>query len=132
MERLSDWEARLSDYLQERREMPFKYGSNDCAHFAAGAVQAITGEDVMADINSYTSKTGSLKAIKQADADSLEQVIDRKFTDLPIGFASTGDLAFYDGSVGVVLGGRAAFVSEDGFALIPRDQWTKAWGVARG
>lgn len=132
MERLSDWEARLSEYLQERREMPFKYGSNDCAHFAAGAVKAVTGEDVMSDIKSYTTKAGSLRAIKEAGADSLEQIIDRKFEALPIGFASTGDLALYDGSVGVVLSGKAAFVSEDGFALVPRDQWTQAWGVARG
>ena len=132
MERLFNWEQRLSDYLQERREMPFEYGSNDCAHFAAVAVEAITGENPMTDIRPYKSLTTSLKAIKEADADSLEQIIDRKFQDIPIGFASTGDLAFHDGSVGVVLSGRAAFVSEDGFALIPRHEWSKAWGVARG
>lgn len=132
MKRFSDWEVRLSQYLMERKEMPFEYGVNDCCCFAAGAVMAITGEDLMADITAYDSLKTSLKAIKDAGAADISEVIDGKLPEIPVGFASTGDLCFYDGSVGVVIGGRAAFVSEDEFALIDRAQWTKAWGVARG
>lgn len=131
--RVSNWEEALSHYLQDRREMPFEYGVNDCCMFAAGAVEAITGQNPMSDfIGKYKSLASSVRAIKDAGYESIEQIIDERFEEIPVGFASTGDLAFFDGSVGVVLGGRAAFVGEGSFTLIDRHEWTKAWGVARG
>lgn len=43
--RLADWPERLADYIEARRGVPFAWGVNDCAHFAAGALQALTGAD---------------------------------------------------------------------------------------
>ena len=43
--RLHDWEHRLTRYVTEVACTGFAHGSHDCALFAAGAVEAITGID---------------------------------------------------------------------------------------
>lgn len=131
-ERVSNWEQALSDYLVSKRKEPFAYGSFDCAHFAAGAVEALTGENPMAEVVEYNSLLTSAKALKAAGADDLQVFIDERFEEVPIGFAQTGDLAFYDGSVGVVINSKAVFATEIGYTLIDRSEWTKTWGVGRG
>lgn len=43
--RVTDWRDKLHDYIDSVRRSSFVYGELDCALFAAGAVQAMTGED---------------------------------------------------------------------------------------
>lgn len=47
IQRLPDWPARLVAYLEFQRGTRFAWGSADCVHFAAGAVEAITGRQVL-------------------------------------------------------------------------------------
>jgi hypothetical protein len=47
MRRLHDWPQRLREFLEARDGEPFLWGVNDCCMFAAAAVQAITGVDVL-------------------------------------------------------------------------------------
>jgi hypothetical protein len=131
--RISTWEDALSDYISIKRHEPFEYGVNDCCLFAAGAVQAITAEDPMVEFRGkYDSLKGSLTVIKEIGAGTLEATMDAKFTEVEIGHAQRGDLAFFDNSVGVVMGSFAYFVSEDGLDRINRSLWDKCWGVGRG
>ncbi len=58
--------------------------------------------------------------------------MDSKLPEVEIGQAQRGDLAFLDGSVGVVMGGFAYFVSDDGLERINRSLWDKCWSVGRG
>jgi hypothetical protein len=58
--------------------------------------------------------------------------MDAKFPEVSIGYAQRGDLAFFDDSIGVVMGGFAYFVSDDGLERIPRELWNKCWSVGRG
>lgn len=132
MERKSNWEHKLSEYLISKREVPFEYGSHDCAHFVAGAVEAMTGENPMDDIREYDSEIGSLRVLKELGFDSIEKFTDSKFPSIPVGFAQTGDIALHDGSLGIVLGGKAAFASEVGFVMVSRSEWESAWEVGRG
>lgn len=130
MIRKTTWEEELSDYIASKRDEPFQYGVNDCCMFAAGAVEAMTGENPMEEFfGSYDTLTGSLKAIKTIGEGSLEATIDSKFEEVELGRAQRGDLAFFDGSVGVISGGFAYFVSDDGLERIPRDYWDKCWRV---
>jgi hypothetical protein len=131
--RISTWEDALSDYIAIKRDEPFEYGVNDCCLFAAGAVQAITAEDPMAEFRGkYDSLKGSLTVIKEIGAGTLEATMDAKFSEVEIGHAQRGDLAFFDNSVGVVMGSFAYFVSDDGLDRINRSLWDKCWGVGRG
>lgn len=45
--RLPDWPERLAAYLAEHRPHRFAWGAHDCVSFAAGAVVAITGGQVL-------------------------------------------------------------------------------------
>lgn len=56
----------LPQFLDSRRNVPFAWGSNDCATFAADAIQAITGTDIAEKFRGkYTTEVGALKAIKE-------------------------------------------------------------------
>ncbi len=133
MERYSDWESRLSEYIESKREAPFVYGENDCCMFAAGAVMAITGVDAMEEFRgSYNSLATSIRALKDIGSGDLESTIDSKFPEIPVGWAQRGDIAFFDNSLGVVMDGFAWFVSDEGLERVPRSMWDKTWSVARG
>lgn len=47
LHRLPDWPERLAAYIAANRPLPFAWGTHDCALFAAGAVQAVTGCNVL-------------------------------------------------------------------------------------
>jgi hypothetical protein len=133
MQRKSNWEQELSDYLISKRDPPFQYGSHDCAHFVAGAVEAMTGENPMAEItDSYDSQIGSLRVLKGLGFDDVEQFTDSKFESTLVGFAQTGDIALYDGCLGIVISSKAVFVTEIGYTFVDRSEWLKAWEVGRG
>lgn len=61
------WATRHFDsFLRERAKMPFAWGSNDCATFAADAILANTGTDVAEDFRGkYTTQLGALRTIQQ-------------------------------------------------------------------
>jgi len=131
--RIPTWEDALANYIAIKRHQPFEYGVNDCCLFAAGAVLEITGEDPMPEFRGkYDSLKGSLKVIKEIGAGTLEATLDGKFPEVGIGYAQRGDLAFFDGSIGVVMGGFAYFASDDGLEKVPRAMWDKCWSVGRG
>lgn len=132
MQRKSNWEQELSDYLISKRDIPFEYGSHDCAHFVAGAVEAMTGENPMEGIREYDSELGSLRVLKELGFDNIEKFTDSKFTSILIGFAQTGDIALHDGSLGIVTGSKAVFATEVGYTLVDRSEWLNAWEVGRG
>jgi hypothetical protein len=133
IERIPNWESALSDYILSKRDEPFVYGQNDCCMFAAGAMIVITGIDPIPEFRGkYKSLTSSIKALKEFGAGDLEKTIDGKLPEIPVGLARRGDVAFYDGSLGVVMDGYAWFVSDDGLERIPRSEWTKAWSIGRG
>jgi len=130
MNRVSTWEYLLSRYIISIRKQPFAWGTHDCCTFSAGAVEAMTGEDPMPEFRGkYDTALGSARVL---DGRSLEQVIDEKFEETPIGFAQRGDLALFDDCVGVVAGHYAWFVGEDGLERVERAMWDKTWRVGRG
>jgi hypothetical protein len=131
-ERVSNWEQALSDYLASKRNEAFAYGSFDCAHFVAGAVEAMTGENPMEGIREYNSEIASLRVLKELGFDDLEQFMDSKFTSILVGFAQTGDIALHDGSLGIVIGSKAVFATEIGYTFVDRSEWVNAWEVGRG
>ncbi len=73
--RLPDWPMRLSNYLTERRNMPFAWGSNDCVMFAAHAVEALTGINHYAEYEGYTTEAEALEII--AENGGMSALIDK-------------------------------------------------------
>jgi len=62
--RLPDWQVRLATLVGDRLQAPFVWGRNDCALFAADAVQAILGHDLAAPWRGqYHTATGAARLL---------------------------------------------------------------------
>lgn len=133
MTRASDWEKRLTAYIGEKRAAPFEWGVNDCCHFVAGAVEAMTGENPMTEFTGrYDDNLGARVLLREIGAGTLEKALDERFPPIPVGSAQRGDIAMLDGNLGIVMGNYAWFVSDDGLERCPLDLWDKCWSVGRG
>jgi hypothetical protein len=66
LDKHQDWHAKTFDpFLRERAEMPFAWGTNDCALFAADAILANTGVDIADDFRGkYTTQLGAFQTIR--------------------------------------------------------------------
>lgn len=59
-------EEHLNALIVERLHTPFKWGENDCALFAADAIQAVTGVDIAEEFRGkYATERTAWKAIKK-------------------------------------------------------------------
>lgn len=128
--RLPDWRPRLAAYLEEVRTRPFAYGGHDCALFAAGAVEAMTGTDLAAD---YRGRYGSLKeGLKLVKGGHLAILRDHLRPVAPA-FAQVGDIALIGEvgfpALGLIQGETILVLREDGLGLMPRAAATGVWQV---
>lgn len=67
IERHRDWPARLRLWLAGIARTPFQPGTHDCALFAAGAVEAMTGTDLAAGWRGrYRTLQGGIRVLRRA------------------------------------------------------------------
>lgn len=60
------WPEALNALIEQRRGAPFRWGTNDCALFAADAVLATTGQDPAAALRgTYGSAEGAARVLQQ-------------------------------------------------------------------
>lgn len=66
--RYPDWQLRFEAFVRERRAMPFAWSRNDCATFAADAVLALTGSDLVPPgwRGVHTCAPAALRAVRAA------------------------------------------------------------------
>lgn len=132
--RLPDWRPRLTAYLAETAQDGFRYGSNDCALFSAGAVRAMTGHDLAAAWRgSYTTLQGGLKRLRKAGYEDHVAMADHRFTRVAPAFAQIGDIALLDTAegraLGIFTGETIACLGPRGLGHLPREAATCAWTV---
>ena len=66
MNKLQDWQLRFEAFIKERQTLPFAWGTNDCAVFAADCVQALTGVDVaLPELRAHTSELQAARLLKK-------------------------------------------------------------------
>lgn len=135
MKRCDDWPERLFDEIEKARNRPFAWGKWDCTCFMAACVEAMTGEDPMADYRGrYQDEKTGKAALKEIGGGSLYQALRRKFgKPIPVALAHRGDLALARTSMGptvfVVLGEQMAGPGDAGLELVPVDRATRAFHV---
>lgn len=104
--RRHDWPERLAEFIEARRFEPFAWGSNDCALFAADAVNLLTGADHAVNLRGYKTERGAMGKIKRAGG---LRAFAKALPEKPPGLAQRGDvvLAVVDGreTFGIVSGG---------------------------
>tara|TARA_B100000678_G_scaffold291122_1_gene306382 strand:- start:12973 stop:13401 length:429 start_codon:yes stop_codon:yes gene_type:complete len=142
MNRLPDWEERLSAFIIANRDRPHDWGQHDCILMACGGVEAQTGIDpAKAYRGRYSDAAGAARALRELGKGTLLKTVDAEFERRPVGMARRGDLVWYEGSVGLCAGGAGLFVGEErltnkaglpmreGLVAIPRALLSKAWTV---
>lgn len=121
--RLDDWQARLVAYLHASARKPFQPGTHDCVLFAAGAVLAMTGQDMAAGWRGrYTTLSGGMRVLRKAGHADHVALAASLFAEVPVAMAQPGDLAAVPTPDGLALGivqGEAIYVlGPGGLALV--------------
>lgn len=118
--RYEDWPPRLNAYVLSVQDKEFDVGVHDCTTFCAGAVEAITGVDYMEEFrDKYDSMESGEEALKTIGEGGLYKTLTKKFgKSLPGARGQRGDIAYYEGSCGIVLGRVAVFLGEKGYIMV--------------
>lgn len=122
----------LMQYLYDRSQMPFAWGTNDCVTFAAGAVQAQTGVDVLADIPKWTTEAEARAIL--ATYGGLDAAVSKLLAEVHPAKAHRGDVGACNSVNGglllVVVVGQAV-VGPDlrGLKHQPRAVMVKSWSA---
>jgi hypothetical protein len=136
MQRLPDWQDRLSAFVAEHRAPPFVWGERDCCLFAADWVEACTGVDPAAALRGrYTDQDGARAAVRSHGG--YEAMISSCLGCAPLEYplsARRGDVAAVDGdgvfpALGIVLGSRILVLTPDGLRREPITEALLAWQV---
>jgi len=119
MTRLPGWLDRLHAYVEDVRHRPYEAVRHNCALFAAGGIQAITGLDPVAELG--MARPGSELAVARLlrDAGGVEGLAARFFgraADGPL-TARRGDVVIKPGeagnTLGICMGDHALFLTRD-------------------
>ena len=69
--RAQNWPELLAAYIEQRRDLPHQWGSNDCCTFAADAVRAMTGSDPMADLRGIKTAKAAARLLRKTPLQDL-------------------------------------------------------------
>lgn len=138
MDKTEGWERRLSAYIEDMKNEPFKRGLHDCALFAGNCIDIMTGGDVTSEFRKpYKNRKEAMNLLKSLGYDNLEAVATAKLGEpLPsVNFAGRGDCVTVPCKEGVALaivdtsGKRAVTTGKNGLEYYPAKDWLKAWKV---
>jgi hypothetical protein len=119
--------VRLCEYIDEQRDVPFKYGKDDCFTFVGGATMELEGKD---PIKRWRGKYATALKARRLINDAGGSIADIALTvakEISNGEASTGDWALLkneDGTetLGVVVGWNIWAKAETGVCALPRER----------
>ncbi len=141
-----DWQERMNDAINARRDSPFAWGRHDCALFACDVARAICGVDFAAGLRGhYSSERGAYVALKRfagpnAKRWGLEAAAEKIAAshgcpEVPPLTARRGDIVLMDsemgGMLGVCVGETIAKAGvEIGVDFVPLRAALRAWRVS--
>lgn len=101
MARFHDWPERLSKFIESRRNVPFKWGENDCALFAADCVLELTGIDHAEGMRgNYQCETYAAQLVRLAGG---MRTFAQRLTEKHLGHVQRGDVVL------AVINGRETY-----------------------
>lgn len=137
MKRRGDWHSKLNSFIDSVKRKPFDWASMNCGeHFAFGAVEAMTGEDIGSNYRGrYKTAAGAVKVMKNDGFANLGDLVASHIPEIHVSRAKLGDLVAIpdDSPFGFTLGivnGESAFVlGEKCMGIVPISQATRAFAV---
>lgn len=130
MTRFPDWRTQLSEYLADTRGQGFRWGKLDCALFVAGAVEAMTGEDLARGWRGYRTEAEGRRALDAKGFGSHVDLVASLLTECHPSEAMPGDVVLTDENALGILQGRLIYcMSPSGLTLLPRDAAARAFHV---
>jgi hypothetical protein len=130
MERLPDWRPRLDDYLRGVRGQPFAWGRLDCALFCAGAVEAMTGQDLARGWRGYRTEAAGLRKLEEAGFVTHVELLASLLPEVHPSAVNVGDIVVLSGVTLALVQGRLALaIGPDGLGPVSMDTATRAFAV---
>lgn len=128
--RTRGWAARLQALVLQRLQVPFAWGVNDCAGFAADVVLALHQRDTLAALR--VPRATALQALRQQRALQGAAALDRcGLPRVAPAFATVGDLLLLRQRRRELLalcnGSEALAPGTEGLVALPLRQAVAAW-----
>ena len=126
MRRHDNWPALLAGFIEERRAMPFAWGSNDCCLFAADWVRRACGVDFAEDLRgTYFSALGASRVLAKFGGILSVAEERARMASAPLAKVQRGDLVAFSmqrgHALGICLGDVSALVGRAGL-IFPRTE----------
>ncbi len=133
MTRLRDWQSKLAALIDERRDAPFSWGTNDCCIFAADAVLAQTGHDPAEGLREHRDAKEAAGVLRAGGG--VQKIASERFgAEIAPALAGVGDVGLIEvdrDRPALAIWGGAAWLApaEDGRGLVslPRETAKTAW-----
>jgi hypothetical protein len=129
--RRDNWPNLLAQFIEQRREQPFAWGSNDCCIFAADWVQLCTGVDyAKAWRGRYSSGLGAVRVLDEAGG--VEALVDLLgLQRVAPQLAGRGDIVAQEAghgiTLGICLGATTVYVAKSGLIFGSLQSVESAW-----
>lgn len=130
--RFEDWPRRLAELIAERRDVPFAYGVNDCATFAAEWVRRATGLELdVPHVEDVPAAQLALEALDGIEA-ATTALLGEPLADVRL--ATRGDVGITDApgqgpALCVVEGVHVVAPGTRGLVFLRRDRLVRAWRI---
>jgi len=134
MQRLPDWSLRLERLVRERLLMPFCWGLNDCALYAADSVLACTGMDPAHDLRGTYCTALQAARVMRRHGGLAGLAASRLGEQVPAAMAQRGDVGISpqrDGAALLVVCNGTSWLAPSRFGLATAAQPAMAWRAAR-
>lgn len=132
--RRADWSTRLAAVANERRALPYCYGTNDCACFARVAIEAMTGTLLLPEIDPPKGMVAAARVlIRRGWEDVGDMMVELLGPAVDPAVSRIGDIVSYERGgelhLAVRFGDAALAPSLQGLIIIERADWLRAWAV---
>lgn len=135
--RYEDWPSRLTAYLYSCEARPFEWGSFDCALFAAGGIDAMTGLGVQAKyLGTYNSALGAARLMPNGFRGLIRELAaEWGFVEISAGYIQRGDAVLVQmetsEALGICVGAQVALASiHGGVTYYPMTAAILGWRIA--